>query len=160
MALRTRRRRRRSQSVGTTHRATEPAPVRLLEQPPPPMWLGRPTVSVRYWRRLTARTLNQMRQRQWRLGQRSRASASDAWLARVSAPGYTSSENLSDHPRTIRGCKPVSGSVYGIHANAKINAKAPTEPTSAWPIWIQVVIRFVIGVMSGSPASRNVCASR
>jgi hypothetical protein len=36
-----------------------------------------------------------------------------------------------------------------------MNASPPTEPTKAWPMWIQVVIRFVIGVMSGSASRKN-----
>src|SRR3989441_12409160 len=39
--------------------------------------------------------------------------------------------------------------------NAKMKARAPIDATNAWPMWIQVVIRFVIGVMSG-PASRKI----
>jgi len=35
-----------------------------------------------------------------------------------------------------------------MHANAKMKANAPIDPTSAWPIWIQVVI----GAMFGSAA--------
>ena len=38
---------------------------------------------------------------------------------------------------------------------APINASAPMDPTSAWPIWIQVLIRLVMGVMSGSPARKS-----
>src|SRR5207249_11571179 len=40
--------------------------------------------------------------------------------------------------------------------NAKIKASAPIEPTSAWPMWIHVVMRLVIGVMSGSPARNGI----
>ena len=40
-----------------------------------------------------------------------------------------------------------------------MNASAPIDPTSAWPMWIQVVIRFVMGVMSGSPARNEIRAS-
>ena len=29
--------------------------------------------------------------------------------------------------------------------NAKMNASAPIEPTSAWPMWIHVLIRSVMG---------------
>lgn len=36
-----------------------------------------------------------------------------------------------------------------------MNANAPIEPTSAWPMWIQVVIRSVIGAMSGVEARNN-----
>jgi len=36
--------------------------------------------------------------------------------------------------------------------NAKINASAPIEPTSAWPMWIQLLIRSVSGAMSGVAA--------
>jgi hypothetical protein len=39
--------------------------------------------------------------------------------------------------------------LYGIHANAKMKASAPMEATSAWAMCVQVVIRSVIGVMSG-----------
>ena len=44
--------------------------------------------------------------------------------------------------------------------NAKINARAPIEPTSACPMWIQIVIRLTMGVMSGSPVRKTMCASR
>jgi len=44
-------------------------------------------------------------------------------------------------------------------ANAKMKANAPIEPTNAWPMWIHVLIRFVIGVMSGSPVRKTMCAS-
>jgi len=40
---------------------------------------------------------------------------------------------------------------------AKMNESAPIDPTRAWPMWIQVLMRLVIGVMSGSPA-RKPCA--
>src|SRR5712692_2911558 len=46
-----------------------------------------------------------------------------------------------------------------LRRNAKMNASAPIDPTSAWPMWIQVVIRFVMGVMSGSPARNDIRAS-
>src|SRR5205807_3698984 len=46
-----------------------------------------------------------------------------------------------------------------FHKKAKMNASAPIEPTRAWPMWIHVLMRFVIGVMSGSPARKNMCAS-
>ena len=71
------------------------------------------------------------------------------------ASGYTSLENLSDHHKTTQGSKPLSSSVYEIHAKAKMNASAPTEPTSARPMWIQVLIRSVMGVMSG-PARKTI----
>lgn len=38
--------------------------------------------------------------------------------------------------------------------NAKMKASAPMEPTSAWPMWIHVLIRSVIGAMSGYAASK------
>jgi len=44
--------------------------------------------------------------------------------------------------------------------NAKMNAKAPIEPTSAWPMWIHVLIRSVMGAMSGLAARNAICASR
>jgi|SRR5882672_5667539 len=48
----------------------------------------------------------------------------------------------------------LDGSVIGMHANAKMNARAPIDPTSAWPMWIQLLMRSVSGVMSG-PAARK-----
>jgi hypothetical protein len=40
--------------------------------------------------------------------------------------------------------------------NAKMEAKAPIDATRACAMWVQVVIRSVIGVMSG-PAARKAC---
>jgi hypothetical protein len=45
--------------------------------------------------------------------------------------------------------------VYGIQMNAKMKANAPIEPTSAWPMWIHVVIRSRMGRMLGSAAREN-----
>ncbi len=33
-----------------------------------------------------------------------------------------------------------------------MNARAPIDATRVWPMWIQVAIRSVIGVMSGAGA--------
>ena len=41
-------------------------------------------------------------------------------------------------------------SVYDIHANAKMNASAPIDATSACAMCVQVVIRSWMGVMSGT----------
>src|SRR6202521_1089535 len=43
--------------------------------------------------------------------------------------------------------------------NAKMNARAPTDPQRAGPMWIQVVIRLVIGVMSGAVSRNSIRAS-
>jgi len=47
-------------------------------------------------------------------------------------------------------------SVYALHANAKMKASAPMEATSAWAMCVQVVIRSVIGVMSGAAARSGI----
>src|SRR6267378_518998 len=75
----------------------------------------------------------------------------------VSGSGCLSPESsCSERPvnRAARAPQPPGrpdSSVYGIHSKAKMKASAPIEPTSAWPMWIHVVMRLVIGVMSGSP---------
>src|SRR5579864_1451637 len=43
---------------------------------------------------------------------------------------------------------------------AKMNASTPIEPTSACPMWIQVLIRSRIGWMVGSTVRNNMGASR
>ena len=83
----------------------------------------------------------------------------------VSGSGCLSPESsCSERPvnRAARAPQPPGrpdSSVYGIHSKANMNASAPIEPTRAWPMWIHVVMRLVIGVMSGSPARKNMCAS-
>jgi len=52
-----------------------------------------------------------------------------------------------------------NSSINVSHMNAKMNASAPTDPTSAWPMWIQVVIRSWIGAMLGSAVRKNMRAS-
>src|SRR5207245_4710047 len=47
-----------------------------------------------------------------------------------------------------------------FHKKAKMNASAPIEPTRAWPMWIHVLMRFVIGVMSGAESRKSMRTSR
>ncbi len=46
-------------------------------------------------------------------------------------------------------------SVYALHANAKMKANAPMDATSAYAMCVHVVIRSVMGVMSGAAAAGN-----
>lgn len=117
----------------TSHPTAGPVPSRLADDRPRRTMLRPAEVD---WAHEAATTMKAAASTAGIAGEPIRRSA----VMRVRAQSYT----LLDRPSgAADGRRPriLDRSAYGMHANAKMKASAPMEPTRAWPMCVHVTIR-------------------